>query len=305
MCLIIASPTGKRISNKILEEAANTNSNGAGIAWSDKGQIFFKKGLDVKDVQEILDKEIGTKPWVAHFRIATIGGPIPELTHPFTIDEAASIAFEGQADSVLFQNGTFSQWKEHLLQACASRGCKVPESPWSDTRAIAFLCNIYGKHILSLLDNSSRFLVFDAKDTTDRRIMLWGEWHDFEEFKFSNRGTSAFSNNFSSRHPAYDQRNRGGGQSASNFQAAAQVEETESAAESTEINNPDSATETTVAGGISSSNSKSNSGSALSRRSLTSRESRRFTPKANYDVWRHLDASGAYIKADNEPDPTA
>src|SRR5690349_3478413 len=125
MCLIIASPTGERISDKILEEAAHTNSHGAGVAWHDpqEKKIRFVKGLGVEDVKKLLDSAaLKGKAHVTHFRIATEGAVCPALTHPFVIDAHATTTTEGMADSVLFQNGTFSQWKDFLTHAVASSG---------------------------------------------------------------------------------------------------------------------------------------------------------------------------------------
>lgn len=286
MCLIIASPSGKRISDKILDEAASTNRDGAGIAWSEpkEKKIHFRKGLTTSQVKEILDGEAKGKAWVIHFRIATVGGVSSELTHPFTVDQFASTENEGIADSVLFQNGTFSNWREYLLQAVAHSGTPIPQPPWSDSRAIAFCLGVYGKHLLSLLDNTSRFLVFDANEPTATRMMLWGDWHDYEDFKFSNRGTSAFHT--SSTHFQSNRSNHGGG--------SAHPPKHGVASGGTESASTDSATTLT-----SSEPSPTSSGQPVT--SPRTGPVRTYKTKPGYDAWRSFSQSGVYIRADNEP----
>jgi hypothetical protein len=283
MCQIIASPTGKRISDKILEESAASNGHGGGLAWLvDDNKIKFRKGLDVKGVKELLDGEAKGLPWVVHFRIATHGPICDELTHPFTIDARASVECEGEADSVLFHNGTFPNWKEYLLQAVASSGTPLPEQPWSDSRAVAFVCHVYGKHVLSILENSSRFLVFDAKEKKDHRIMLWGTWHDYDVFKFSNRGTSAFSTYADNRSSSSS--SRGGGSENPQRDAA----EDEGAAEES---NTQVSTKPSTSERLPSSTTPHSAASSA----------KAFKPKAGYDCWRSFGKDGVHVRGTNEP----
>lgn len=295
MCLCIASPTGKRISKGILTDAARTNSDGGGLAWldEDKKKIVWRKDLSPDEVHDLLGKEVKDRPWVAHFRIATSGGKLPELTHPFSIDKMASTDKGGEHDSVLFQNGTMSGWKDMLLQAAASSGTELPPAPWSDTRAIAFLCHVYGKHILSLLDNHSRFLVFEAKEVRTRRMMLWGEWHEQDGFKFSNKGASCFT---------YQ---NGKGSGSSNFpqKEESQIEDGPSAFDDEGMVvagsptlpgpvNPNQSSSTTVPTTTYSR--------TTTPASDTSNKRIKFKPKAAYNHWQHFDQAGLEVVATNE-----
>lgn len=194
MCVIIASPMGKPINDGIIEDGANANRDGGGVAWLDQAakKIRWKKGLDANEVKKLLATFPEKTPHVVHFRISTVGGVNDELTHPFSIDERASIETEGEADSVLFHNGCVGHWKEYLFQVYISSGLKVPPPPWSDTRAMAILAHIYGPHILSLVESGSRFLIMDARGDSKNRMTRWGNWHDIDGLSFSNRSTRAF-----------------------------------------------------------------------------------------------------------------
>lgn len=281
MCLIIASSSGKRISKKILEEAANSNRDGGGIAWLAGSKVRFRKGLEMEEIDELLDKDAKGCPWVVHFRIASIGPAIPELTHPFTIDDAASTEGSGEADSVLFQNGTFTQWREYLLQAVASSGVPLPGAKWSDTRALAFCCGVYGKHFLSLIDNYSRFLVFDATEPADRRMQLWGDWHTTDGFQFSQRSTSAFYENKTG--PV-------GGGTRSSFTPTTVVPTEEESEEGS------------VGAGTNQNSSPNNQNSLPATGQQTGTANRRsFVAKPGFDYWRRFSQTGLRVTAKNEP----
>ncbi len=92
---------------------------------------------------------------------------------------------------MLFQNGTYSQWEDKLLQALlAKRVSSIPPPPWSDTRALAVLVHYFGPNILYLLGNSSRFAVFDA--TIKDKMVLMGNWDEKDGLFFSHQGSCAF-----------------------------------------------------------------------------------------------------------------
>lgn len=194
MCVIIASPMGTRISEGILTDAANTNRDGGGIAWLDKAskKIRWSKGLTKDEMVKALAALPDNTPHVVHFRIATVGGVSDELTHPFPITADCAMDKEGEAESVLFHNGGVGNWKEYLFQAYMHTGSKVPPPPWSDTRAVAVLCSVYGPNVLSIIESGSRFLVFDARTPKEERMRRWGSWHDINTLSFSNRSTRAF-----------------------------------------------------------------------------------------------------------------
>lgn len=196
MCLIIASPNGRKPSFEVFEDAARTNAHGIGFAWKDKDKILFKKGLSLDEVKTLL--EDAKEQWVAHFRIATVGGQTAELTHPFIISNDSPLNLEGEADALLFQNGTFGNWDVELLRACAAKGLRLPDGDWSDTRATAVLVSIYGKNILRFIGSHSRYLVFTNGDKkhADRQQIMWqtGSWdkHDDTGLFFSNKGSCIF-----------------------------------------------------------------------------------------------------------------
>lgn len=193
MCIIIASPKGAPISAVLLADAASSNRDGGGCAWLQDGKIEYRKGLDAKEMAAVLKKEMPKNAsHIVHFRIATVGGVREELTHPFPIGPDACLDITGNCEKVLFHNGQFGEWKRSVIDAATSSRINIPPGPWSDSRGMAFLCAVAGKHIIGLLDSSSRYVVFDASEPEDRRMFLWGTWPEKDGLRFSHSGSCAF-----------------------------------------------------------------------------------------------------------------
>ena len=76
MCVIIIKQQGKNVSNEIAKTSARINPHGLGIIWLDTFEITYHKSKDYK----ILDTD---RPFIAHFRYATVGVIGKENTHPF------------------------------------------------------------------------------------------------------------------------------------------------------------------------------------------------------------------------------
>jgi hypothetical protein len=128
------------------------NDQGAGIAWREGKEVVWKKGLKLGEIQDLIANT--PMPFCAHFRIASMGGPIPQLTHPFPVSGDVSLELEGRTKgNVVFHNGHWSEWKKVCFEICTRRDVKPPTgNKWSDSRAISWLTHLYGTGFLSFLD---------------------------------------------------------------------------------------------------------------------------------------------------------
>lgn len=181
MCVIFACYE-KFPSEMMLERGANGNRDGAGVAWIDPKEkmVRWVKGLpsDAKEVKKVL-KGIKSVPVLIHFRIASVGGAIKELTHPFPVTPTVSLANEGTAEKVLMHNGHWGSWRETTRDYCLKHNVKPPTGPFSDSRAMAFLAAKLGVSILPLLDMSDRIIVLNKEGNWN----YWGNWYDAEKHK--------------------------------------------------------------------------------------------------------------------------
>jgi hypothetical protein len=136
-----------------IRDGFELNPDGAGIAWFvSKNKVRWQKGLET--VEELLaaiqDKPL---PLIIHCRIASVGGTDQRLTHPFPINPTAGpLALEGEARAVLAHNGHWGGWEDMMKRAVFSSpsGLKIPEGPWSDTRAMAWLAHHFGLGMLDM-----------------------------------------------------------------------------------------------------------------------------------------------------------
>ena len=90
MCIIIINAEKKQVSNEMLLKSSVLNPDGLGITWLDTFETEYSLSSD----WEIL---CVARPYIAHFRLATVGAISLENNHPFQI---------GDTGKMLYQNGT-------------------------------------------------------------------------------------------------------------------------------------------------------------------------------------------------------
>jgi len=181
MCCIALCET-VRPSSEMVKAMWEGNQHGGGVAWQEDGKVKWKKGIDTVEEMQYLAETLPF-PFIQHFRIASVGGVCDELTHPFLVNNNASIELEGESESdyVLFHNGSWHEWKQFVLKA--SFDCKIalPDGKWSDSRAMAFLASIYGKNICEMINEK---IVILSKDDVQ---IFWGSgWTEVEGVWCSN-----------------------------------------------------------------------------------------------------------------------
>lgn len=178
-------------SNDILEQCAQVNKDGAGIAWIEKGRVRWAKGFGVpnydKKKERTLEhmyamiRKIGVGPLLIHFRITSVGQTCPQLTHPFPVTRDAQTDIDGYADQVIIHNGHWTTWDDKLFGW--SGGSKLPRGLWSDSRAIAYFLNRFGEVFLNHgLPNYNKLATLRA----DGDMWQWNGWDRLDNVCYSN-----------------------------------------------------------------------------------------------------------------------
>lgn len=93
MCIIIVKEKGKVVPNETIKKSATINPDGLGVVWLDDYSITYHKSKEYKVLQT-------DRPYIAHFRYATVGKVNIENTHPFKCGRGS--------DEYLMMNGTIS-----------------------------------------------------------------------------------------------------------------------------------------------------------------------------------------------------
>lgn len=175
MCVAVVIESKKRIPAQHLKAMHDANPHGAGVAWIDGDLIQYRKGLTWKQIDDIQD--LLPRPFFMHFRIATRGAKIPELTHPFPLGLMAfSDDLVGSAHGVLMHNGTWSGYRQHVPNG-------INPEVVSDTQVAAYACD-EDENILSEVSWSNA--IMRAKGNGRADITLRGRWFEFEGNQYSN-----------------------------------------------------------------------------------------------------------------------
>ena len=165
-----------------LKDGEKSNPHGAGVAWIEKGKVRYIKGINAKRINKMIRQKRISLPCIIHFRIASVGDIKKELTHPFPINRTANTDLVGNADAVLFHNGTISEWKDMVFECFKGRNIKIPGGKWSDSRALAICVNERGKGMLAKLDAWNKVAIL----TKDGILKFGSDWCDFNGTKCSN-----------------------------------------------------------------------------------------------------------------------
>jgi gamma-glutamylaminecyclotransferase len=147
MCVIIVKDHDKVLNKMDFVRAEEINPDGLGIVWLDTGEVIH---TDSKNWQQLVTK----RPFIAHFRYATVGAVTPENTHPYYIDGK---------NEWFMMNGT--------VPGMGDANC-------SDTRELSYrLSDMPKKSWASYLKKwpTVRFLTYNEK-TKKYRILNKNQW---------------------------------------------------------------------------------------------------------------------------------
>ena len=147
MCVIIIKDNDKIINRETLMASSIINPDGLGILWLDTYKV---EKMDSKEWEMLRTK----RPFIAHFRYATVGKVDISNCHPFNINK----------DNILFQNGTV---------------CNLGNKNMTDTQHLANILNtVKPKSWREVLEmNDSRFVIADTKNKS-YSIYNKEDWYD-------------------------------------------------------------------------------------------------------------------------------
>lgn len=118
MCVIIVKKQGLRVPMEVLKSSARINPDGLGIVWLDDYRVSYHKSNEYN----LLDT---TRPFIAHFRYATIGAVNRSNTHPFVCGS--------NTNELLMMNGTIKGLGNHKdsdSKVLANSLGEVPRHLW-------------------------------------------------------------------------------------------------------------------------------------------------------------------------------
>ena len=120
MCIIIVKQHEQQLPTSNLKLSAQINRHGLGIVWLDTFEVSYHKSKDWKLLKT-------NRPFIAHFRYATIGKIGRENTHPFVCGK--------NKDELLMMNGTIQELGNIIecdTKILAKQLGNVPRQDWKE-----------------------------------------------------------------------------------------------------------------------------------------------------------------------------
>jgi len=178
MCQIIVITNNKKIDKEFLNSQYSQNRDGIGFCYFQNNKWNWKKFQNFDEFYNFYENVEYDKA-VIHFRFGTYGSKSVDNIHPFLISQKRDIDLtEGVLNDdeiLLMENGNTSEIFDVAKFILAE---DLKQKSYSDTKTIAYVfkkLNIFdAKEIakrLSLLDNSSRFVVI-----TNKKVYLLGNF---------------------------------------------------------------------------------------------------------------------------------
>lgn len=177
MCVIIIKQEGKKVSDNVLQNSAYINPDGLGVVWLDTFDVEYHESDD----WQVLQTE---RPYIAHFRYATVGKVCVENMHPFVCGK--------NTDELLMQNGTINGMgskdmtdTEHL----AIKLGKIKRSQWAGVLAK------YNCRFVTINTKHKSFQIYNKKDWKIVDGVWFSKPNVFQNIPIAVYGTLKYGHN--------------------------------------------------------------------------------------------------------------
>ena len=192
MCVIIIKQKGQHLPKEVAKNSARINPHGLGIIWLDTFEVTYHKSSEYKK----LDTD---RPFICHFRYATVGAINKENTHPFRCGK--------NQNEWLMMNGTIrglGDIKKSDSRVLAEAIGEMPRHTWKkelakyDSRFVTIntrnkTFQVYNKNLWTIKDG-----VWYSKDNVieDNVIAVYGTlkkgysnyWHYLSSSNYIGKG---------------------------------------------------------------------------------------------------------------------
>jgi len=176
MCVIIIKQKGREVLESTLQNSATINPDGLGIVWLDDFSLEYYESEE----WEVLKTE---RPYIAHFRYATVGKVCRENMHPFMCGK--------NRDELLMQNGTIHGFgnkdmtdTEHLAITLGD----IDRKDWSKT------LSKYNSRFVTINMKKKSFQIYNKKDWTIKDGVWYSKTNVLKNIPVAVYGTLKLGN---------------------------------------------------------------------------------------------------------------
>lgn len=180
MCIIIIKQKPNHLPSEVLKNSARINRDGLGILWLDTYKIEYKNSKDY----QVLNTD---RPFIAHFRYATIGKVSKEDIHPFRCGK--------HSDEYLFQNGTINGYGNKNMtdtEDLAQRLGRCPRHLWAKSLS-KFNCRFVTANV-----RNKSFQIYNKKSWIHKDGVWYSKGNVFQNHLVAVYGTlkKGYGNNY-------------------------------------------------------------------------------------------------------------
>ena len=171
MCVIIIKQKGKSLSKETIKTSARINPHGLGVVWLDTFQVSYHLSKDYS----VLFTE---RPFIAHFRYATIGAINKDNTHPFRCGT--------NSNEWLMMNGTIYGLGNHFKsdsRMLADKLGDIPRQAWKSE------LERYNCRFVTINSYSRTFQIYNKELWTQRDGVWFSKNNVLEENLVAVYGT--------------------------------------------------------------------------------------------------------------------
>ncbi len=114
MCVIIIKQKKQMMPREVAKTSARINPHGLGVVWLDTFEVTYHKSSEYNVI-------VTDRPFIAHFRYATVGKVCKENTHPFVCGN--------NKDELLMMNGTINGYGNNQMTDTEDLAIKLGSTP--------------------------------------------------------------------------------------------------------------------------------------------------------------------------------
>lgn len=182
MCVIVVKPKDKRMSEELIRACWDSNPDGAGVSYVNKGNVIIDKGI--MTVDELIKKinKLQNKKLVVHFRYATHGLVDEGNTHPFPVSHFHEELRKKKIRTsvAVHHNGVIRGVKNDKVLSDSQVFIRDVLTMFSDEDLKI------GRADKKMLDTGCKFAIMFNDGTVD----TVGSWFSKDGFQFSNMNWS-------------------------------------------------------------------------------------------------------------------
>jgi len=197
LCVInVISNKSSIPSDKMVDKMAIDNPHKCSIMYFDEKleKIYYKKGIESKELKEIMIKAKQNTNILQHYRIASHGSADnPFLNHGFMIKNGVKNDLEGMTNNdIIVHNGTLdlNELEDIAIKIMINNPKAIyPQGEISDTYLLSFILSHVNYSILHKWTDHNKFAIMNGKTG---KITKYGKWNEIKD----NKNTLVCSNDY-------------------------------------------------------------------------------------------------------------